>query len=187
MYRTAISIFASFLVSLIAAGSACAQIPTKGDIFFGYSYLSADQNSGGHANLNGWNGSVEGKVLPFVGIVADISGLYGSQTFPESCGAGCSVSVNASLHNVLFGPRLSIPIGKFTPFAEGFVGVSHVHGGASGFSDSHTAFSEALGGGIDYRIIHGLGWRFEGDFLQTRFFSTTQNNFRFSTGLVLNF
>ncbi len=29
-------------------------------------------------NLNGWNGSLEGKIFPFVGLVADLSGYYGS-------------------------------------------------------------------------------------------------------------
>jgi hypothetical protein len=44
-----------------------------------------------------------------------------------------------------------------------------------------------LGGGIDYRLIHGIGLRVQGDMLQTRFFSGTQNNFRLSTGIVLHF
>ena len=37
------------------------------------------------ANLNGWEGSLEGKVVPWVGIVADLSGHYGSQNFPTIC------------------------------------------------------------------------------------------------------
>ncbi|MGH9510617.1 MAG: outer membrane beta-barrel protein [Terriglobales bacterium] len=174
----------------IFAGAATAQIPTKGNIFFGYSYLSADQNSGSHANLNGWNGSLEGKIFPYVGIVADFSGHYGTENFPSACTGlpDCFItSENAALHNVLFGPRLSVPVGKFTPFAEAFFGVSHIHGSGSGFSDSRTSFSDALGGGVDYRIIHGIGFRAEGDLLQTHFFSTTQNDFRLSTGLVLHF
>jgi len=44
-----------------------------------------------------------------------------------------------------------------------------------------------LGGGLDYKIIKGLAWRGQLDFLQTRFYSRTQNNFRFSTGVVLRF
>ena len=190
MNRTAISVLAFFMVILLVQGYASAQIPTKGNIFFGYSYLSADQNSGGRAGLNGWNGSLEGKVFPYLGIVADISGQYGSQNFPGACPNipnGCTFHVNTSLHNVMFGPRLSVPIGKLTPFAEAFLGVSHVHGSTTGFSDSHTSYSDALGGGIDYRIIHGIGFRAEGDLLQTHFFSNTQNNFKLSLGLVLHF
>ncbi len=170
--------------------AAAAQIPTSGNVFVGYSYLSSDLNSGSRASLNGWNGSLEGKVLPFVGIVADLSGHYASEDFPVSCGgigSGCVVSAKASMYSAIFGPRLSVPVGKFTPFAEAMVGVSHISGSASGFSNSNTSFADALGGGIDYRIIHGLGFRFEGDLFQTRFFSHTQNNVRLSTGLVLHF
>ncbi len=186
MFRIAIST----MLALVFVTAVSAQIPTKGNIFLGYSYVSVDTNSGNRAGLNGWNGSLEGKIFPFVGIVADISGVYGSRNFPVSCGGvggACLISANAGLHNVLFGPRVSIPIGSFSPFAEALFGASHIHGTASGFSDSDTAFGEAIGGGIDYRIVRGLGLRVEGDFLQTRFFSDTQNNFKFSTGLVVHF
>jgi hypothetical protein len=74
-----ITILFAFLLLPVAAS---AQIPTRGNVFFGYSYGSADFASGDRTNLNGWNGSLEGKVLPWVGFVADFSGLYGSQTLP---------------------------------------------------------------------------------------------------------
>ena len=60
-----------FTVAEIAA----AQIPTSGNIFFGYSYYNTDLN-GSRNNLNGWEGSIEGKFLPFIGIVADFDGHY---------------------------------------------------------------------------------------------------------------
>ena len=64
MYKLAAVAFAFIL--LTTAGYA--QI-SGGNVFVGYSYMSADLVSGSRTNLNGWNGSVEGKVLPFVGIV----------------------------------------------------------------------------------------------------------------------
>ena len=88
---------------------------------------------------------------------------------------------------VVLGPRVSVPVGKFTPFAEALFGASRINASASGFSDSDTSFATALGGGIDYRLIHGIGLRMQADMLQTRFFSGTQNNFRLSTGIVLHF
>ena len=54
-------------------------------------------------------------------------------------------------------------------------------------STRDSPFSTAIGGGLDYRLIKGLGWRVQGDYLQTRFFNSTQSNFRFSTGLALHF
>ena len=56
----------------------------------------------------------------------------------------------SSLHNVIFGPRVSFSAGKFTPFVHALVGASHLSGGGA----SDTSFSDALGGGLDYRLIH---------------------------------
>jgi hypothetical protein len=172
----------AFILLLLPA-AAIAQIPTRGNVFFGYSYGSADFSSNGRTNLNGWNGSLEGKFLPWIGLVADFSGLYGSQNID----AIPSFNGNTHLNTVVLGPRASVAIGKFTPFAEALFGASHIHDSATGFSQSDTSFATALGGGIDYRLIHGIGWRVQADMLQTRFFSNTQNNFRLSTGIVLHF
>lgn len=167
-----------------------AQVPTSGNVFVGYSYMSADLVSGDRANLNGWNASVEGKVLPLLGIVADFSGHYGSQNIPELAGClGCVVGVSNSIHeeNYLFGPRLSISLGKFRPFVHGLIGVGHINVGADGASGSDTSFADALGGGIDYHLIPLLSWRVQADALQTRFFGTTQENVRISTGITIHF
>jgi Outer membrane protein beta-barrel domain len=171
------------LVLLLLPAAALAQIPTRGNVFFGYSYGSADLSSNGRTNLNGWNGSLEGKVLPWVGFVADFSGLYGTQNL----GFNPSFNADTRITSVVLGPRVSVPVGKFTPFAHALFGASHIHESASNFSETDTSFATALGGGIDYRLIHGIGLRVQADMLQTRFFSTTQNNFRLSTGIVLHF
>jgi hypothetical protein len=174
--------FAAFLFST----SAGAQIPSKGNVYFGYSYYNTNLSSIDRGNLNGWNGSLEGKFLPWVGLVADFSGNYGSQNFPAVCiTAPCPlINSNVSVHNFLFGPRLSVSVSKFTPFAHVLIGASHVK--TNGFG-SDTSFGDAVGGGLDYRLFHIIAWRFQGDYLQTRFFSSTQNNLRLSTGLVLRF
>jgi len=178
------------LALVLFAGLASAQIPTSGNVFFGYSYYNTDLSSIDRANTNGWELSVEGKVIPWVGIVADFDSHYGSQNFPlcEATPQGviCS-SVNASVteHNYLFGPRVSVSVGKFRPFAEALFGAAHVNVNNGGGSD--TSFATAVGGGIDYKIIRPVAWRFQGDYVQTRFFGTTQNNVRLSTGIVLRF
>src|SRR6476619_643423 len=171
------------LILFLLPSAALAQIPTRGNVFFGYSYGSADFSSAGRTNLNGWNGSLEGKVLPWVGLVADFSGLYGSQNVSNVA----PFNVDTRMSTVVLGPRVSVEVGKFTPFAHALFGASHRHDSASGFSESDTSFASALGGGVDYRLIHGIGLRMQADMLQTRFFSSTQNNFRLSTGIVLHF
>ncbi|HZW80886.1 MAG TPA: hypothetical protein VFF50_10470 [Candidatus Deferrimicrobiaceae bacterium] len=176
----------SFVMFLLV-GLANAQIPTSGNLFFGYSYLHSDLSSGG--NLNGWEASIEGKIIPFLGIVADFDGHYGSQSFSACAnvpvGIVCS-SFNPGVteHNYLFGPRASLSLGKFRPFAEALVGVGHVNAGLAG---SDTSFATGIGGGLDYKIIKLIAWRIQGDYVQTRFFSGTQNNARFSTGIVVHF
>jgi opacity protein-like surface antigen len=181
--RTHIVFLALFALSCVLSSLAAAQIP-KGNIYVGYSYGSADLNTNNRSNLNGWEGSLEGKVLPWVGIVADFNGLYGTNNFPSSSQI---FNVDAREHNFLFGPRVSVSIGKVRPFAHALFGAGHVSVSTAGYSASDTSFATALGGGLDYRLIHGLAWRFQGDYLQTRFFGNTQNNGRFSTGIVLNF
>jgi hypothetical protein len=174
-------LFAFVLFLSPAAG--LAQIPTKGNLFVGYCYASADLSFNGRTNLNGWNGSLEDNVLPWVGIVADFSGLYGSQNVPVVP----PISVSTGVHSLLFGPRASLAVRKFTPFAHALFGASHINESALGSSGSDSSFAIAWGGGIDYRLIHRIGWRVQADVLHTRFFSNTQNNFRLSTGVVLHF
>lgn len=179
-------------VPLLFAGLASAQVPTSGNVFFGYSYYNTDLSSVDRANTNGWEASVEGKVIPFLGFVADFDSHYGSQNFPPECsvplggGAPACSTFNASVteQNFLFGPRVSFSVGKFRPFAEALFGGAHVNANGAG---SDTSFATALGGGIDYKIIRPIAWRFQGDYVQTRFFGATQNNIRLSTGIVLRF
>jgi hypothetical protein len=185
MRRTVLLAFTCFLL----VGLAAAQIPTSGNVFFGYSYYNTDLSSISRIGTNGWEASLEGKVFPFIGIVADFSSHYGSENFSNTilCPAPTcppTITANVSEHNYLFGPRVSVSVGKFRPFAEALFGAAHVNANAGG---SDTSFATAVGGGLDYRLIRLVAWRFQGDYVQTRFFGTTQNNIRISTGIVARF
>ena len=183
-------------VLFLFAGFANAQVP-GGNIFFGYSYESTNTSAFGPSlvastvtrpNLNGWEASFEGKILPFVGIVGDVAGHYGSQNFTEATPNGPqTINVTGHEQEYLFGPRLSVPVGHFTPFAEAFVGVAHIHTGGTLPTPSNTSFAYAFGGGLDYKIIRPIALRVEGDYLRTSFFSTNQNNFRLGVGVVVRF
>jgi hypothetical protein len=185
--RTAVAIcFVGVLLSL--GPLAMAQVPTSGNVFFGYSYYRTNLFTDDTLNTNGWEATLEGKIFPFIGIVADFSQHYGSEDFPIAVPVGTAgfATANVGIHeqNYLFGPRVSVSVGKFRPFAEAFFGAGHVTAGGAG---SDTSFATALGGGLDYRIIRPIAWRFQGDYVQTRFFGNTQNNLRLSTGIVLRF
>ena len=156
--------------------------------------------------LDGWNASLEAKVFHVVGAVADVSGYYGSYGATLGCEAilGCapiSGNVDSRLYSVLFGPQISVSLWRLTPFVHALFGVAHLSqnsgfAGLSGLSSSDTSFADAIGGGLDIRIVWRASIRFQGDLLQTRFFSLppplglflpAQNGFRGSAGLVFRF
>jgi len=192
-------ILVAAFILLSFAGSAVAQVPGTGNVFFGYSYYNSKLTLD-RASLNGWEGSLEGKILPHVGLVADFSGHYGSQGFltcpvePVGVGGGGCSTTPASTHelNVMFGPRVSFSIGRWTPFGQGLIGVAHLS--SNGFG-SDTSFAAAVGGGVDYRIVKPVAWRFQLDYMRTQLSPSSfgfssgsgQNNIRFSTGIVLRF
>jgi hypothetical protein len=175
-------------------GIANAQVPA-GNVFFGYSYYSADlspysnANNSTRNNTNGFEASLEGRIVPLLGFVADVDGHYGSQNLlPVTCPVEVNpcgpFHTNFTENDYLFGPRVSFPVGRIRPFAEALFGVARVHGGEI---NPDTSFATAIGGGLDYRIIKPIAWRIQGDYVQTRFFDTTQNHVRISTGSVLRF
>src|SRR5690349_8169183 len=156
--------------------------------------------------MNGWNGSFEARVLPFIGVVADVSGHYGSYGASAGCEAilicvPVNGTVNSSLYSVMFGPQASVSLWRFTPFVHALFGVAHINHKAellalNGFPNSDTSFADAFGGGIDFRIASIVSWRVQADLLQTRFFNlppplslvvSTQDGLRGSTGVVLRF
>ena len=139
--------------------------------------------TGGRIRLHGWEGSIEGKVLPFIGLVGDFSGHYGSESSANctaarlDCGA---FNGNFSQYNFLARPRASV--GNVRPFAELLVGAAHVS-----IATTNTSFATAVGGGLDYRLVRVLAWRFQLDYVHTHLFAIPQDNLRFSTGIVLRF
>jgi hypothetical protein len=140
-----------------------------------------------HPNLNGYEFSATFKFLPFVGIKADFSGHY----------ATVAGSSSGHAQTYLFGPELAFPA-KVSPFVHALVGVGHQSVGAGKssrngvpveiLSPSENAFATALGASIDLHIAPFLSFRaIQLDYLVTRFNSSTQNQPRASTGIVLRF
>lgn len=180
---------------------ASAQLPTSGNIFFGYSYSRGNAFSKNIAapvpvdpgiNLNGWEASLEGKFLPWIGLVADFDWHYGSHTVssgcvPPACTVVAPVHLNASRHELMFGPQASFSVGKYTPFAHLLIGFAHQSDSGSGISNSDTTFASAFGGGLDYKLIKGVAARVQLDDVHTSFFDSGQNDLRFSMGIVFRF
>ncbi len=186
--------FVAIMLTLFA-GVTAAQAP-NGNIYFGYTYYNTDLSLN-RGDLNGFQATLEGKVAPVLGIVADFTGHYGSLNFPvlcTFCAPSTTASANAHQYEVMFGPRISFPVGKFRPFAELEAGVGHVTTNGSAIANniilgfgSDTSYATALGGGLDYKIFSRVAWRLEGDYVHTHFFRAGQNNFRLSTGIAFRF
>ncbi len=143
---------------------------SKVDLFAGYSFLHTSPGTGlPSAGASGWEGAVTYNWNRWLGLKADFDGHY---------------CCDASLHDFLFGPQFTLSHGKVTPFAHGLVGVSH--GNAAGFTDD--AFAFVLGGGLDVKATDRIAVRIaQADYFGTHFAGYTQNNFRFSAGLVFRF
>ena len=167
------------------------QIPKSGNAFFGYSYSGGQVFNGGALGvaMNGWEGTLEGKFLPWLGGVADFDWHYGG-TNTSCLVLTCPTTrfrLNGSRHSVLFGPRVSTTLGKYTPFAQALFGLSHQTDAGGGTTSSDLAFADAIGGGVDYKLVEAVSLRVEGDWLQTRLFNAHHQNMRFSTGIVFRF
>jgi opacity protein-like surface antigen len=164
------------LVSILAFSQESEQA-AKGEFFAGYQYLRGTTGIPGVGgfNLNGWNASMTGYFTRNLGATADFNGSYGSPS-----------GISLKYHGFLFGPAVRFPnSSRLTPFAHALFGGGH--GTITGFG-SETKFSWAAGGGVDVGVAPHVAVRVaQFDYMQTRFITLTQNNLRYSAGIVLKF
>lgn len=179
-----------WLFGLVLAFSlaAAAQEASKADVFLGYSYGRIIPQSSGNSNfnINGGTGSIAWNLNDTFGIVADFAGyrvgkINGSD--PDS-----------TAFTYLFGPRFSYRRSKkVTPFAQALVGGARVSQNLVPLSASQNAFAMTVGGGVDANLSRHLALRLgQVEYFLTRFQEIgntrqTQNNLRFSTGIVFRF
>jgi len=112
---------------------------------------------------------VEKKYLRYFGAVADFSGQSGS----------------VSQRNFLFGLRGGASIGRVRPFAEALFGAVHAQGNAA--LKSETSFAQALGGGVDFRLMRLLSWRIQADEIKTGSRAFERRNLRLASGVAVRF
>ena len=198
---------AAFVLILLAAMAVSAAAQDKLAVFVGYSYLRPSMTYQqsfqceviigcpppppvfvtAHPNLNGYEFSATYKLKPWLGATGDFSGHYGTVASHSS----------AHVQTFLFGPEVSLPA-KVSPFAHLLFGGAHESigsriGGLGGFSasilpSSGNSFATALGAGIDLSLTRFISVRpVQVDYLLTRAYSSTQNQPRFSAGVLLRF
>jgi opacity protein-like surface antigen len=151
--------------------------------FGGYSYVRVNATDL-KANTNGWDGQAALNVTHWLGIVADVSGVYGSPTVQGT-------QVNIRIYSYMFGPRFSYrKNARVTPFGHALFGQGRLYVTVPGLPPQNnppvnTAFAMAVGGGVDVKLAEHIAFRVgQFEWLRTGFSSQTQNNLRFSTGIV---
>lgn len=168
----------------------------------------------GPSFFNGWDTQIQYNANRTLGIAADFGGNYGN-LFNTLGSSGVSGLPSASSYSFLVGPVVSSHAKHFTPFVHGLLGLSRLNSSSTTTltgtklaalpSATDTAFGMALGGGADYNASPHFGVRVgQFDYLYTAHqmnafasklfgagnfpnLATTQNNFRFATGVVFRF
>ena len=159
-------------VIVVGALSARAQGPgDKIEFSAGYSYMHF--GSIPKVSLNGFELSGQYKLSDWLGIVADLGGEYGKVS-----------GVSSRVYTYLFGPEVSWPPKRISPFVHFLGGGSHFDGG--GFASK--GFAWDVGAGVDYRLKGRLSWRIiQADILPTHLGGNEQHSTRVSTSIVFRF
>jgi hypothetical protein len=156
------------------------------DVYGGYDYVRYNANPQINGlppsesfNANGLSGQVEYNPIKCLGLVADFGGYALARQ-------GRNITHQVSY---LFGPRLNLTSGRFTPFTQVLVGPVWAEDGIT--LGSVLATGMTAGGGLDVRISRHLAIRTaQAEYFWTRFYDGNgdrQNNFRFGAGVVLRF
>ena len=147
---------------LMAAGApAMAQAP-KAELFAGGSFLRDNSTT-----YSGWNTSITGNMLPWLGVTADVSGHY-----------------NSPLHitTYTFGPRLAVPEDTgLVPFTQATFGVARL----SALGNHANGFAAYIGGGLDWIARPHIAIRLmQLDAQLTRISGNNSSGSRISFGVV---
>ncbi|HYA96833.1 MAG TPA: hypothetical protein VEH49_01960 [Methylomirabilota bacterium] len=144
---------------------------------FGYGYVRF-RSTPITANVNGIEFSLGYMLDRRLGVEGMFTGGWGH----DSAFANPTVK----FLDYLIGLRyVCLPRPRYEVWAHGLVGGAHVLPQTA--LGGQNAFAWTFGGGVDYRLVAGLGLRVQGDYVGSRFFSETQSHFQFGTGLILRF
>ena len=206
--------FLMFALLALCASFAFAQTDeiSKGEFFAGYSINrvdfgetddpEVDDELGEGRNFQCFNASGVYNFSKYVGVKADVSGHY-KNFRADLPGFTNQPEIKASLYNVLGGLQVknNSKERRVKPFAHALVGVGIARarlndafcqeafgtGCPAELRDSETAFAMAFGGGLDIRASRRLSFRvFQVDYNPIRKDGVTNNNIRFSFGIVFH-
>jgi len=180
-----------FLLLLLLATLSWSQgSPAHVQVFGGYSYIPSNQpvldipQTGGE---NGWNAALDIDSRKFIGFTADFA-----ESFANFSDAGGTE--NDKTYTFLFGPRISVPLPRITPFGHFLLGAAHINSNTGALSTS-SSFAWDFGGGVDVRLSRHFALRGEGNYMHTHFVTFDNQlqpnvkdwHARISTGVVVRF
>ncbi len=160
--RRAIALRLLFGAVVLMSGLPAMAQGSKADVFLGGSVV---RNSS--TNYVGWNASVTGNVLPWLGVTADFAGNYNSPL---------------TIYTYTFGPRLAIPQESgLVPFTQATFGVARL----SAFGSHANGFGAYIGGGLDWLVTEHIGVRLLAiDAQLTRINGNNSTGTRLSFGVI---
>jgi len=198
------------VLALLAVSSIPALAQERGgetplfEVNAGYTYMRWEvppvlQPGPNYYNYNGFNAGAAYNITNWLAAALDTSGVYNSQ---PNTGSG---PFSTDIYSYLAGPRV-YPLGhhRLSPYVHALFGVATFHfhappfGESGAFSQSSTNFAFDFGGGVDWSLGRHFAWRVgQVDYERTQALHTlavensvpanNQNNFKFSTGLVIRF
>jgi hypothetical protein len=166
------------------------------EFFGGYSYLQNNLSStyspfylaptpfGSNFALNGWQASITEKATDWLGLTQEFGGHYGTKQLQ-------GINNHFSTFSILSGPRFFYPgLKGVTPFVHALFGYEQTTVNLTPLNLKATgnSYAMAFGGGIDAGISRRMAIRIlQVDYYRPQAFGSSQNNLRFSAGIVLRF
>jgi len=184
-----------FLLILLLTMPCLAQEVRPWEVFAGYSFQRADVREyykttpiiytfrHHYVNLNGFETAVTENVNHWFGGTLEFSGYYKTPQF-------LNVSNREQMYTILYGPRFSYRKPYGTAFVQGLLGAARtsVNVVPTGPHANDYSFAFDMGGGLDLTLTSQAAVRLlQLDYLRTNAFSSGQNNYRLSAGIVLHF
>ena len=149
----------------------------KWDLGVGYEFLHF-KSAPFDANLSGLHTDLTYNFKDWLGVEGNVVSAWGGDVL----GGERSKAV-------LFTGGAHISMGttkrRWTPWAHILVGGIHMWPQVAG--QTRTGFALQPGGGADYRLNDRLSVRVSGDYVYTRLYTGSQNNFQFGAGIVIHF
>ncbi len=174
------------LLLLISPVLTLARDEPRLEAFGGYSWITTSllQDTGflqARKGCSGWNGSLSWNTTHNLGFVAEFSGFRGTPSLSGS-------SVTTRYYSFLGGPKITHHnrSDKVEIFVHQLFGTSHATLNSGARSLTASGFSLVAGVGMDYVIRRHIAIRpFQFDYAISQLAPHSQNQFRFSTGVVL--